>query len=89
MAKLKFDRLINLDVKSGENLTVPKGELWKGRVYGISSVTSFSVNNSKLVESDPVFQCVGGAIIRVTPFNSDSSATATIQGISFKVVENV
>lgn len=89
MAKLKFERLINLDVKSGENLTVPKGELWKGRVYGISSITSVSVNNAKLIESDPTFQCVENAIIKVEPFNSGSNSTVTIQGIAFKVVENV
>ena len=29
MAKLKFDRSINLDLKSNNKMTVPKDEVWK------------------------------------------------------------
>lgn len=29
MAKLKFDRSINLDLKSDNGITVPKDEVWK------------------------------------------------------------
>lgn len=33
MAKLKFDRSINLDIKKGETVTVPADEVWKASAH--------------------------------------------------------
>ena len=83
MSKLEFDRLISLSIQKGERVIVPKGEFWEwtwdagsGSVYlNSSTVGYYSV------------RCVEGAIIR--PSNLNSGASVNIQGIAFKVVENV
>lgn len=89
MSKLKFDRLIDLNIRSSEIAQVPEGELWKGRFYGIDSITDVTVNGEKVEGSNPDVICVAGASIRVRPFNNIDTASLVLQGIAFKVVENV
>lgn len=88
MAKLKFDRLINVIVTNNEKLTVPKGELWKGRVYGIGGETSASINNYFFIDKSlPELTCVEDATIEAGTYKSSGVVKITIQGIAFKVVE--
>lgn len=91
MSKLKLDRLINLNVKKNETLTIPKGEFWRGRVYGINSAIMLNVNEQEIIKSDPKLECVEGAIIKVAVSGNSSwvDAEVAIQGTAFKVVENV
>lgn len=84
MNKLKFDRLINLKLQNRESIKVPKGELWRGSVYGIKSTDSLNVNEVSMRESNNSLNCVEEAVLRWS-----GSSGATIQGIAFKVVENV
>lgn len=88
MSKLKFDRLLNLKVESGEVTIVPKGELWRGRVYGVNSISAFNVNGESMSESNNSLSCVEGAVLSAYAGHT-SSASVTLQGIAFKVVENV
>ena len=88
MSKLKFDRLLNLKIESGEATIVPKGELWRGRVYGVSSISSFKVNGESMNESNNVINCVEGAGLSAYSGHT-SGVSVTLQGIAFKVVENV
>ncbi|MFR7349449.1 hypothetical protein [Peptoniphilus sp.] len=88
MNKLKFDRLLNLKVNSKETAKVPKGELWIGKVYGLSSIAGFSINGRAIGESNNSFNCVEGAMLRATA-GYTSGEEVVLQGIAFKVVENV
>lgn len=83
MSKLKFDRLINLSMSKGEAITIPKDEIWKGRFYGVNDYAVLYVNGQKVLESDQELNCIEGATLRL------SESNVTIQGIAFKVVENV
>lgn len=51
--------------------------------YGVNSYAELYVNGEKVLESNPVLRCVEGASMKM------SEGSATIQGIAFKVVENV
>ena len=83
MNKLKFDRLVNTSIAKGETMTIPKGEFWKGRIYGINAYAKLAVNGETVNESIPILSCVEGAVMEMI------ESKATIQCIAFKVVENV
>lgn len=55
MAKLKFDRNINVILKDNEEIEVPKDEVWKGTRLGIESINGTAVNVgrgfNKLIDS--------------------------------------
>lgn len=48
MAKLKFDRTLNIKTKPGEKVTVPNDEVWKGAI----------VYNSELCINDNTIESV-------------------------------
>lgn len=83
MNKLNFDRLINMSIAKGETITIPKGEFWKGRAYGVSSYAVLSINGESVKEPIPIINCTEGAVMKTR------ESSATIQCIAFKVVENV
>lgn len=83
MTKLKFDRLINLKLKADEKIVIPQGELWKVSLYQDAN-RKLNVN-----EVSPGYENIqNGLIVQGSEIKSIRNG-ATIQGIVFKVVENV
>lgn len=90
MAKIKFDRVLNIILKKDEIMNVPNDEVWKGAlVYGseisINEMPIQSVNslaNTRYMVS-PIFPNImlGGG----TKINPNGSG-ATFTGIAFKVI---
>ena len=87
MSKLKFDRLLNFTIKKGESVKVPKGELWRGRMFGLQSGVTAHVNDSSVSHDSPEITCVEDASVRCG--ESQYTKQVILQGIAFKVVENV
>lgn len=87
MSKLKFDRLLNFTIKKGESVKVPKGELWRGRMFGLQSGVDAYVNDSTVSEGSPEIICVEDTSIRCG--SSQYTKQVILQGIAFKAVENV
>ncbi len=87
MSKLKFDRLVSFKLKKDESITVPKGELWRGKLFGININTKAYVNKQEVLNVDPYITCVEDAFISCGRDGYDP--TIILQGIAFKVVENV
>lgn len=80
--KLKFDKLMNLSLKGGEEFTVPEGELWKISTYQ-NGASSIRINKCYVpTENIQTGLVVSGAKIDVLG-NRDTS----IQSVVFKVVE--
>lgn len=86
MAKLKFERLINVDLKFGETLKVPSDEVWRISVYSsngsASSINGMDMGYGKytgIVSAGAIVGNVGPTEINVIP----------IQGMAFKEVSNV
>lgn len=82
MAKLKFDRLIDVSLGGNETTAVPKNELWKGIAYGQSSSLDLMINGMIDVPQGSSIIAVGGSYFK-------ARTDIRIQGIAFKVVENV
>lgn len=76
--KLRFDRLISLETKLNETLSIPAGELWKV-MYGTpsSSGAGIRITDFKDVEH----------ITLAGPLQLDCSR-GKLTGIAFKVVDN-
>lgn len=89
MSKLKFDRLLDLKFNDEEKVRIPKGELWKGRIYGSNANIHAFVNDEKVLENEHTITGVENAEIAVFMQNMPSHCKLIIQGIAFKVVENV
>lgn len=87
MSKLKFNRLVSFKLKKDEDVTVPKGELWRGHIFGTNVNTKAFVNNQQVQEKDTNITCIEDAFIRCGRDGYDP--TIIFQGIAFKVVENV
>ncbi len=45
MAKLKFDRALNIKTKPGEKVTVPNDEVWKGTIF---YATQLDLNGNRI-----------------------------------------
>lgn len=78
MAKIKFDRNINVILKDNEEIEVPKDEVWKGTRSGTDAINGTSVNAvrgfNKLIDS---IMLGGGAKI---------TGKGAISGVAFKVI---
>lgn len=78
MAKLKFDRNINVVLNDNEQTEVPKDEVWKGTRSGLDNINGVAVNTgsgfSKSIDS---IMLGGGAKI---------SGRGSISGVAFKVI---
>lgn len=93
MAKIKFDRVLNITTKPGEKITVPSDEIWKGSVlYGstldingnrIESVYSPSSNGKYLFNPILPNTILGGGTIF---FSTSSNYGTVFTGIAFKVI---
>lgn len=44
MAKLKFDRILNVVLTDNEQTEVPKDEVWKGTRSGLDNINEIAVN---------------------------------------------
>ena len=55
MAKLKFDRSINMKLNTGESVTVPDGEIWRAEAYDCKKLL---VNGEEAVESNGGVQSI-------------------------------
>lgn len=82
MNKLKFNRLLDVSLGENETTAVPKNELWKGIAYGQSSYLDLMINGIVDVPQGSSITAVGGSYFK-------ASKSIRIQGIAFKVVENV
>lgn len=87
MSKLKFDRLISFTIKKNESIKVPKGELWKGKIFGTNINTKAFVNGNQVPDTDLSITCVEDAFVSCGRDGYDPKIV--LQGIAFKVVENV
>lgn len=86
MAKLKFERLINVDLKFGETLKVPSDEVWRISVYSTQG-SMVSVNDMNLgYEKYTGIVSAGAAVKNVGPLKDKH---IPIQGMAFKEVSNV
>lgn len=48
MAKLKFDRTVNLNLESNDAVTVPNNEVWRGSLF---TAGSFAEVNGRNIET--------------------------------------
>ena len=55
MAKLKFDRSINMKLKNDESVTVPDGEIWRVEAY---ESTKLFINGNKAIEANDGIQAI-------------------------------
>lgn len=78
MAKLKFDRSLNVVLNDSEQTEVPKDEVWKGTRSGLDNINGIAVNTgsgfSKSIDS---IMLGGGAKI---------AGSGAISGVAFKVI---
>lgn len=92
MAKLKFDRIVNIKLKVGEKGTVPDDEVWKGTLTYTSQLkindntmeSYFSPSSGGKYGVNPILSNIilgGGAI-----FSPQSSGTGSFTGVAFKVI---
>lgn len=86
MAKLKFERLINVDLKFGETLKVPSDEVWRISVYSTegraTSINGMSIGYGRYTS----IVSAGAAVKNIGPTKID---VIPIQGMAFKEVSNV
>lgn len=87
MAKLKFDRSINLYGRDGEVARVPNDEVWKGTLAIRYSGSELSLNSIDISSSrfdkyaPPIYTTLGGgAEIKSTVFGF------TFTGFAFKII---
>lgn len=82
MAKLKFDRSINLKLKNDESVTVPDDEIWRAEAYDCKKLL---VNGEEAVESSGGVQSIpftfGGGVKLSTKFG------VAVTGVAFKVIK--
>lgn len=78
MAKLKFDRLINISLESIESVTVPKDELW--RVSAFTNSNGAEMNGKSGYVDKDIFLMSSGCKLK-------PSMNMVIQGMAFKAVE--
>ena len=78
MAKLKFDRNINVVLADNEQTEVPKDEVWKGTRSGLADINGVAVNTgsgfSKSIDS---IMLGGGTKI---------TGSGSVSGVAFKVI---
>lgn len=86
MAKLKFGRLINVDLKFGETLKVSSDEIWRISIYS-SQGRMVSINDMNLgYEKYSGIVSAGAVIKNIGPYEDKN---IPIQGMAFKEVSNV
>lgn len=86
MAKLKFERLINVDLKLGETLKVPSDEIWRISIYSAQGYM-VSINRVNLgYEKYTGIVSAGAVVENVGPLKDNH---IPIQGMAFKEVSNV
>lgn len=80
MAKIKFDRLINITLNSSSSTIVPTDEVWRVTMFG-SSITPY-INGDSFKKPDYNVLVSSGAKLELR-----GGSSMTIQGIAFKVVK--
>ena len=80
MAKLKFNRLINVTLQPNQTTTIPKNEVWRFSAYNASR--SYVVINGTELD----VKSLNGWISEGATFKGHSYPLQ-IEGIAFKVVE--
>lgn len=86
MAKLKFERLINVDLKFGETVKVPSDEIWRISIYS-SQGYQVSINSVNLGYEKHTGLVSAGAVVKNEgPYDLHA---IPIQGMAFKEVSNV
>lgn len=87
MAKLKFDRSINILARDNESTRVPNDEVWKGTLATRYSGAELEINGTSVAGGSrgdraiPIFTTLGGgATLRSTVFGF------TFTGFAFKVI---
>ena len=82
MAKLKFDRSINLSLK-GNNTAVPQNEVWKVFLSGPNGASGDLKINGITVEMGTGSHTVGTNLLGG---GTNISGTGTVTGVAFKVI---
>lgn len=89
MAKLKFDRSINLDLKSNNKMTVPKDEVWKVTI-GVDTReknASLYINDALAYDGFNVREN-GASYLNVTlGGGTEIYGKLGITGVVFKIIE--
>lgn len=78
--RLKFDRLINVNINRSNSITIPTDELWKVVIF--SSNTTLELNGDNFNNSNNVVFLSSGA-----KFTVAGGTGARIQGMVFKAVK--
>lgn len=86
MAKLKFERLINVDLKMGETIKVPSDEVWRISVYSTQGSASSINGRSMGYEKYTSIFSAGAVVGNIGPLDYQ---VIPIQGMAFKEVSNV
>lgn len=80
MAKLKFDRTVNLNLESNDTVTVPNNEVWRGSLFTAGSFAEVNGRNieTKNNASVPVLTLGGGATLK---------GMCSFTGVAFKIIQ--
>lgn len=92
MAKLKFDRSINLELKKGDSVTVPNDEVWKGFLLSATDGWEYNqysnLNNIQLKQGGTNTENgnLGSVILGGVP---NSLIYSLLQGLRSRLLANI
>lgn len=88
MAKLKFDRSINISIDDSEGTTVPRDEVWKGTLAGTFErqfLNSIEISGQKQYvgnRADSTYYGILGGVLK-------SQVNAHLQGLHSRLLANI
>lgn len=84
MAKLKFDRSINLELDKDNSVTVPKDEVWKGFLSAPNGNSGdLKINGNTVLGGSNSAKTVGTHLLGG---GTNISGTGTVTGVAFKII---
>lgn len=87
MAKLKFDRKLNIKMASEQSTTVPEDEVWKVSAGGGVRINGCAFHSGSASYGGPRNGFFGGGTV-ISTHNPNPSlpSPSTITGIAFKII---
>lgn len=84
MAKLKFDRSINIVLQAKEEVKVPKDEVWKVGLTG----GNVQINNFNVTDYTARYAYVPGVLLGggTSVLNYNPGQPCSLTGVAFKVI---